>query len=280
MENNKMITFHIGKKDESKSVADFLNGYHVSRKTAYLYGVEHKILVNHQVKRSDVKLKYGDILSFIIDTDEKLEVSKESIDVVYEDDDIIVVNKPTDLLVHSDGNKKDHLTARVQHYLMEKGEYVRCLATHRIDYETSGIVLFAKHFIVLSHFSYQFEHHQVKKTYACIVEGVPLKKRARIDDALKKDNKLGIMVVNKHGKKALTDYQVVKTINQDAYLDVTIQTGKTHQIRAHLSSIGHAVKGDRLYGNSGNRLYLHFKEISFKHPISSEMMTLKTEVPF
>ena len=257
------LTFQIDKIEDGTTIRQYLQSYHVGKQTIYKYSSNHLFEVHYKQVNSEYRLKPGDTLTIHLEPYYLEGAFINNLDIIYEDDDIFIVNKPYNLIVHDDGVTDDYLTKRVNLYFQQHGFHHEVLPVHRIDKETTGMVVYAKHFVALSYLSYLFESRQVKKYYICVVENKVKEPFKTIESKLIKDNKLGKMVVSPKGKLALTTYELLGYEATRSRLKVEIETGRTHQIRVHLASINHPVVGDTIYGVSSSRLLLHFSEISF-----------------
>lgn len=263
-----------------KTIREYLQHFHVGKATIYQYSSNHLINVNNEVKNSEYRIKKNDVISFTLHSVEKAYYTEEPIEIIYEDEDILVCNKPIDLLVHSDGNTYDTLTDRVGFHYQRIGYFHPVLPAHRIDKETSGIVIFGKHFISIAYLSTQFETRDIEKIYTCLAENIFTQKEGLIQSKLLRDQHSNKMVVSPFGKMATTTYKVIENLFDSARLEVDIKSGRTHQIRVQLASIGHSVVGDSLYGHPNKRLMLHFSRISFKSLRTNQLVTFESKAPF
>ena len=212
------------------------------------------------------------------------------IEVLYEDNDIIVVNKPKGMVVHPangnpDGTLVNAIMAICKDSLSGIGGEIRPGIVHRIDKDTSGLLIVAKNDNAHVKMSEQIKNHEVKKTYIALVRGVFKENEATIDMPIGRstsDRKK--MAVNKNGKNAITHIKVLKRFDKYTLLKVNIETGRTHQIRVHLSHIGYPIVGDYTYSNGKNEFdvigqCLHAQKLEFKHPITQKDMCLEAELP-
>ena len=253
---------------------------------------EEKILVNGKVQKASYKVKIGDCVT--VEQNEPKEVKIEAqeipIDVLYEDKDIIVVNKPKGMVVHPangnlEGTLVNALMALCKDSLSGIGGEVRPGIVHRLDKDTSGVLVIAKNDKAHLHLSEQIKDRKVKKTYLALVRGVVADNEATIDMPIarsKKDRKK--MSVDKEGKNAITHFEVLQRFQEYTYLKVIIETGRTHQIRVHLSHIGYPIVGDAVYSNGKNPFgvtgqMLHAYQLEFIHPITKEPMKITAPLP-
>ena len=205
----------------------------------------------------------------------------EDIDILYEDNYCIAVNKPAFLLIHSDGQTYDTLQARVNYYLQENQWPYYAQAVHRIDYETSGIVLFCKMPLLQNYFDMQFRDHTTIKQYIAVVEGNFPHKKIDIRNRIARDrHNANKMRVGKTGKESWTHIEKIKTIQNETLLLATIHSGRKHQIRVHLSHMGYPIKNDALYGHKKNQqaLCLESYHLAFQQPFTSKVIDIYAPV--
>ncbi|HPD18191.1 MAG TPA: RluA family pseudouridine synthase [Candidatus Goldiibacteriota bacterium] len=208
--------------------------------------------------------------------------------IVYEDENIIALNKPSGILVIPDRFDKN----RENLYDALKEVYEDVYVIHRIDRGTSGIILFAKNSDVHRNLSMLWEKGKVRKTYYALVHGKFFRKRGRINSPIGRlKKKKGIMTIDrKNGKKSITEYEVIKTIKNFSFLEITPHTGRTHQIRVHLASIGHPVAGDVLYNrieatgketftDDCSRLCLHAYSVEFFYEAAEKKIQITAPLP-
>lgn len=255
--------------------------------------LEEKILVNGKAEKASYKTKENDIIEIpenIVPKEIELKAEDIPIDIVYEDKDIIVVNKPKGMVVHPangnpDGTLVNALMSICKDSLSGIGGEIRPGIVHRIDKNTSGLLIVAKNDKAHLCLSEQIKNREITKKYVALVRGIIKENDATIDMPIgrsTKDRKK--MAVRKDGKKAVTHFKVLQRFNGYTYLDIKIDTGRTHQIRVHLSEIGYPIVGDMVYSNGKNPFgvegqMLHAKSLDFKHPITKEQMHLEAPLP-
>ena len=252
------------------------------------------ILVNDVIKKSSYKVKKGDVIKIEIPEpkESKIEAQDIPIEIVYEDNDIIVVNKPKGLVVHpANGNEDGTLVNAIMNICKDSlsgiGGELRPGIVHRLDKDTSGVLIVAKNDIAHVKMSEQIKKHEVEKTYIALVKGIVKENQATINMPIgrsTKDRKK--MAVNKKGKEAITHFKVIERFPKYncTLLEIKIETGRTHQIRVHLSEIGYPVIGDEVYSNGKNQWNikgqcLHAKSLKFKHPVTKKEMFIEAELP-
>ena len=253
---------------------------------------EKNILVNGKEQKVSYKINENDVVEVEIPEPKKIEIKAEDIpiEVIYEDSDIIVVNKPKGMVVHPgngnlDGTLVNAIMAKCGDSLSGIGGEIRPGIVHRIDKDTSGLLIVAKNDKAHVNLSEQIKAHKVKKTYIALVRGVVRENEATIDMPIgrsKTDRKK--MAVCKDGKNAVTHIKVLKRWEHYTLLQVNIETGRTHQIRVHLSYIGYPIIGDYTYSNGKNEFgvvgqCLHAQKLEFKHPITNKIMELEAPLP-
>lgn len=264
----------------------------ITRTAAQRLIEQGNILVNGEKKRTAYKVSNGDIITIEKEEPKEIELKAQNIpiDIIYEDDDIIVVNKPKGMVVHPangnpDGTLVNAIMAICKDSLSGIGGEIRPGIVHRLDKDTSGLLIVAKNDRAHVNMSEQIKNHEVKKTYIALVRGVVKENEATIDMPIGRstsDRKK--MAVMKAGKNAVTHIKVLKRYNKYTLLQVNIETGRTHQIRVHLSYIGYPIIGDCTYSNGKNEFgvvgqCLHAKCLEFKHPITGAEMKLEAPLP-
>ena len=251
-----------------------------------------KVLVNDKKVKVSYKVQQGDKIQ--VEEEKPVEISikaqKIPLDIIYEDDDIIVINKPKGMVVHPangnpDGTLVNAVMAICKDSLSGIGGEIRPGIVHRLDKDTSGIIIVAKNDKAHINLSEQIKEHKVKKTYIALVRGIVKENEATIKMPIgRSDKDRKKMAVTKNGKEAITHFKVLKRYEKYTLLQVNIETGRTHQIRVHLSQIGYPIVGDQVYSNGKNEWNikgqcLHAKSLEFTHPSSGQKMYLEAKLP-
>ena len=253
---------------------------------------EGSILVNGQKKKISYKVQIGDSIEINIPEAKETDIKAEDIPlkIVYEDSDIIVVNKPKGMVVHpANGNPDGTLVNAIMNIckgsLSGIGGEIRPGIVHRLDKDTSGLLIVAKNDLAHMNMSTQIKNREVKKIYIALVKGNINENEATINMPIgrsTKDRKK--MAVRKEGKEAVTHFKVLKRYGDYTLLKIKIDTGRTHQIRVHMAEIGHPVVGDMVYSKGKNEFgvegqMLHATSLDFKHPITGKEMHLEADLP-
>ena len=218
------------------------------------------ILVNNKEVKASYKVEANDNIKVTIEEPKESHLEAEDIplNIVYEDDDIVVVNKQKGLVVHpGNGNPNGTLVNAIMAHCKDSlsgiGGELRPGIVHRIDKDTSGLLIIAKNDFSHLNLSEQIKNHEVKKTYLALVRGRIKEQEATINMPIARDEKNRLkMAVDKNGKNAVTHFKVIKKYENYTFLEVNIETGRTHQIRVHLSKIGFPLVGDEVYSNGKN----------------------------
>ncbi len=289
-----MDIYNVEVRDKNKRLDLFLNDEieDISRSALHRLIEKGNIKVNGKGVNKSYKLREGDIIEVDMPLPEAVEIAAENIplDILYEDKDIIVVNKPRDMVVHP---APGHYTGTLVNALMYhcggelsgiNGE-LRPGIVHRIDKDTSGVLVIAKSDIAHRGLSAQLAEHSMKRLYNAVVyngfdtdEGTVSANIGRSTNDRKK------MAVVKEGRNAVTHYKVLERLGKFTLLELRLETGRTHQIRVHMSHIGHPLLGDEVYGpkkppfNTEGQI-LHARVLGFIHPVTGKYMEFETELP-
>ena len=264
----------------------------ITRTSAQRLIEQGNILVNGKKQKVAYKIAENDVITVEHEEPKQIELKAQKIpiEVIYEDADIIVVNKPKGMVVHpANGNPDGTLVNAIMNICKDSlsgiGGEIRPGIVHRLDKDTSGLLIVAKNDMAHVKMSEQIKNHEVKKTYIALVRGVIKENEATIDMPIgrsRTDRKK--MAVAKDGKNAVTHIKVLKRYDKYTLLEINIETGRTHQIRVHLSHIGYPIIGDYIYSNGKNEFgvegqCLHAKSLEFKHPITKKEMKLEAPLP-
>ena len=249
------------------------------------------ILVNGNSVKASYIVKNGDILTInYVDEDTSVLPENIPLDIIYEDDYLLVVNKPSGMVVHpAVGNYSGTLVNALMYHcnsLSTVNGVIRPGIVHRIDADTSGLLLVAKNDIVHNDLARQIANKSVKRKYICLVHGVITEDSATIDAPIGRDekNRKKMCVTGDNSKDAITHIRVLERYNNATLIECVLETGRTHQIRVHMEYIGHPVVNDPVYGY--NKLVdkdfgqmLHAMEIGFVHPITKKELDFKVDPP-
>lgn len=238
------------------------------------------VTVDGKVQTSP-KFTVDDTSDITVDLPEAPDHDDQKLPIIYIDDDVIVVDKPQGILTHTK-NQLDHeftVADFFRRYTTHDTDGDRPGIVHRLDRDTSGIIIGARHQSAYEHLKSQFADRIAKKTYTAVVQGAPNQNDLHIDLPIARNTtKPGSFTVKRDGKSAQTDVTMLKRGEQYSMLQLRPRTGRTHQLRVHLASLNLPILGDRLYGKSAERLYLHATELKIELP-SGEMKTFKSDVP-
>ena len=253
--------------------------------------LDEYILVNDKKQKASYKVKENDVITikdgFKIDMNDIVPVHMD-LDIVYEDDDIMVINKPSGLTVHpGSGNYDNTLVNGLLDYtnsLSDINGDLRPGIVHRLDKDTSGLMLVAKTNKAHEVLTTDFQNHDVKRKYWALVKGVVQHNTGMIDAPIGRDEKdrKKMAVTSKNSKNAITHFKVLKRYKDYTLLELELETGRTHQIRVHLAYIGYPVVNDPVYNNKNATefgQFLHSKTIDFIHPITKEHMHFEIDLP-
>ena len=250
------------------------------------------ILVNGKKQKTSYKVQNNDVITVNVPEAKEINLKAQDIpiEIIYEDKDIIVVNKPKGMVVHPavgniDGTLVNAIMNICKDSLSGIGGEIRPGIVHRLDKDTSGLLIIAKNDEAHIKMSEQIKNREVTKIYIALVRGVISESEATINMPIARSTKdRKKMAVSKTGKQAITHFTVLKRYNNYTLLQIKIDTGRTHQIRVHMAEIGHPVVGDYVYSNGKNEFgvvgqMLHSKKLEFKHPITGKDLSLEAKLP-
>ncbi len=274
----------ITEKEEKYTVGQLIkNHFKVSSRLLTKLKQNDLIKLNgeHVTVRGTVKI--GDELKLIMPESSSLNVIPVNIpiDIVYEDEDLLVVNKPKNMPVHPSMNNYDNTLGNAVRYYFKDIPFVY-RPVNRLDRDTTGLVIVAKTPYVSNSLSKQMQNNTFKKRYLALTDGIPEPFEGIIDAPIAREQESIIKrCVREDGQRAVTEYKVVKKSNDRAVAEVLLHTGRTHQIRVHFAHIGCPLFADSLYGNEVERetFNLHCNKLDFVHPVTGEEMHLECEPP-
>ena len=287
-----MIQYIVKEKGKRLDAYIAIINEELTRTSAQRLIEQGNVLVNGNKQKVSYKVAEGDIITIEEVKPQEIQLKAQDIpiEIIYEDDDIIVVNKPKGMVVHPangnpDGTLVNAIMAICKESLSGIGGEIRPGIVHRLDKDTSGLLIVAKNDKAHVNMSEQIKNHEVKKTYIALVRGIVKENEATIDMPIGRstsDRKK--MAVNKNGKNAVTHIKVLKRYEKYTLLEINIETGRTHQIRVHLSHIGYPIIGDYTYSNGKNEFEvlgqcLHAKELILTHPRTKEQMRFVCDIP-
>lgn len=274
-------------KEECELLPFLISKYpHLSRNAVKSLLSNHQVAVDGApVSQFNLKLAKDDVV--IVSKNRISKKNRKDLPIIFENDEFIVIDKPSGLLsVASDTEKGRTAYRMVSDYVQQKDRHNRIYVVHRLDEDTSGVLMFAKNPSIRDELQKNWSDIVKARRYYAVVEGSMEKKQDTLVNYLK-ENSLNLMYVTKNSKdkdakKCITNYKVVKENNNYSLLDINIETGRKNQIRVQLGNIGHHVLGDDKYGEPANpikRLALHAYELSFVHPLSGKLYKFNAKMP-
>lgn len=269
-ENHSIIVFDCN--TDRISLEEFLYGNSISgRLFRRLYKKKH-IYLNGKFVRKSTELKKGDkVTIYMEDEENNIAPEKMELDIVYENHDLLVINKQADIVVHpTKSHQENTLSNGIAYYFKKNGIYKKIRFVNRLDMDTTGLLIVAKNPYAHQQVAIQLEENTVDKKYFALVEGVVEKDEDTIDLPIGREEEASIRkVVTKKGQKALTAYRVIERFKDASLVEVQIFTGRSHQIRVHMNHIGHPIIGDSLYNKESpyiKRQALHSYYLKAKQP--------------
>ena len=289
-----MIIF-VDENDENTRLDNYLSGMFsdISRSKIQNFIKDGKILVNNTVKKPAYTLKDGDKIEFEKLENEEIKIEPQNIplDIVYEDEDMLVVNKPSGMLTHPTSQERENTLVNALLYKYGEnlsdinGEFRRGIV-HRLDRNTSGLLMIAKNNAAHEFLAKQIKDHSITKKYRAILKGNYNGDEDRIDLPIgrhpKQPHKMAVVPVKDGGKESVTLLKVLERFKEATYVELTLITGRTHQIRVHMSYMKHPVYNDTLYGAGDGRVktqeqVLQSYYLRFTKPVTGEIIELEIE---
>nr|WP_025776146.1 RluA family pseudouridine synthase [Clostridium botulinum] len=287
------INLQVEKEFDNVRLDLYLSKIFEDKSRSYLQGIidEGNVLVNNKEKKRNYKLKVRDNIEVNIPEPKLLQIEPEDInlDIIYEDKDVIVVNKPQEMVVHpAPGVYSGTLVNALLHHCKDLSGIngvARPGIVHRIDKDTSGILVVAKNDISHNNLAAQFKEHSISRVYMALVEGIIKDEQGTIEAPIGRHPVDRIkMAVVKDGRHAVTHYKVIERFKNHTLVECRLETGRTHQIRVHMSHIMHPLVGDPVYGYKKQRFnlkgqMLHAKLLGFIHPTTGQYVEFESELP-
>lgn len=290
----KIRNFLVNDDEENLRLDLFICKHIQDKSRSYIQNLieDNLVEVNHRMKKSNYKTKIGDNIKVSLPDAVELNIKGEDIelDILYEDSDVIVVNKPQGMIVHpASGVYTGTLVNALLNHCREDLSGINGIArpgiVHRIDKDTSGILVIAKNDMSHNKLSEQLKDHSMTREYIALVEGTIKEEKGSLDKPIGRHKKDKIkMAVVEGGKRAVTHYEVIKRFKEYTLVKCILETGRTHQIRVHMCYLGHPVVGDPVYGYKKQKFnlrgqLLHAQKLGFIHPSTGTYMEFQVEVP-
>lgn len=289
------IHFTVSAEDNGLRIDKYLSDHMEEMSRSYLQKLlkSQDVMVNEKTVKANYKVASGDVISVSVPEPEAVDIKPEDIplDILYEDQDLIVVNKPKGMVVHPSAGHYSHtlvnaLMFHCRDELSGINGVMRPGIVHRIDRNTTGSLLVCKNDFTHNHIAEQLKEHSIKRKYRAIVHGVLKEDNGVVDAPIGRHNtdRKKMAVNYKNGKTAVTHYHVLERFSNFTYIECQLETGRTHQIRVHMKSIGHPILGDDVYGPAKcpYRLEgqtLHAMILGFIHPRQNSYMEFSAPLP-
>lgn len=276
-------------EDENIRLDQYLsNNLDISRSKIQKLLKQDKIIVNGKIEKSSYLVKIGDEIEIDSELDFTIKIEAKNIplDIVYEDDYLMIINKKSGMVVHpAPGHYTDTLVnALLYHFNIKETTNIRVGIVHRLDKDTSGLMIVAKNDEMLDKLSNMIKEKEVKRHYLALVEGVISPDSGTIDAPIGRDINFRekMMVTDINSKEAITHFQVLKRFKENTLVECVLETGRTHQIRVHMAYINHPIVNDPIYNKKKATDFgqmLHSKSIEFIHPVTNKKIYFEVEPP-
>ena len=282
-ESESVIIFKCERND--LNLEEFLYKEDISGRLFRRLYKSKNIYTNGKFIRKSLKLKKGDIISLYMEDEiENIKPEPIHIDIVFEDNDLLILNKPPNIVVHpTKSHQTNTLSNGIANYFLQNNIFKKIRFVNRLDMDTTGILIVAKNSFAHQQMAIQFEENTVVKKYLAIVKGRVGIEGAIINEPIGREEDKSIKkVIHPQGQQSITEYKVLETYREATLLEVQIFTGRSHQIRVHLEHIGHPIIGDILYNEKSpyiNRQALHSSYLKAKHPRSKEDIQFSAPLP-
>lgn len=293
--NEELDVYIVSKEDEGKRLDLYASEKYKDISRSYIQKLikEDRVLVNSKKEKASYKLSSGDELTILMPEHKDLELIAQNIDlnIIYEDEGLLIVNKEQGMVVHpAPGNPDNTLVNALLYHcgdnLSSLNDRIRPGIVHRIDKDTSGLLVVAKNNVVHESLAKQFAVHSITREYEMLCIGNVNWEKMTVDKPLGRNpkNRLKRAVVE-DGRRAVTHFETLESLNGFTYMKATLETGRTHQIRVHSAFINHPIVGDNLYGYSVKKFsklkgqMLHARKLGFIHPLTGKYVEFTSELP-
>lgn len=286
---DRILEYKISAVDAGKTIKDFLKEKGYSRQNVVeLKKMSESILIDGKWEYVTYRVQEGNLLQIHIkemESSEKIVPVDLPFPILYEDEDILVINKPADMPTHPSLNHYENTLANAAaFYFANKDETFCFRCINRLDRDTTGLTILAKHMVSCSMLQEDMLKREIKREYLAIVDGVVKEDEGIIEAPIgrKEGSTIERMVDYEKGERAVTHYKVIERKKKLSLVSLRLETGRTHQIRVHMASIGHPLIGDFLYNPSDKQMKrqaLHAWHLSFRHPITKEEMCFEAPIP-
>ncbi|WP_250673492.1 RluA family pseudouridine synthase [Paraclostridium ghonii] len=285
-EEQKYDTISYTSEEDATLKEILLNKLNFSVRSLSKMKKNQTVLVNGSFKKPSTNIKKGDLIEVKIEEDMANFMPQDlNLDILYDDFDLIMVNKPPFIVVHPTKSHNINTIANgVTDYIIKQNEKVKIRFVNRLDMNTSGLVIIAKNAYAHHTLSKDMSDDKVEKKYITVVKGIVKENFGTINEPIYRSDEDSIKrVVDKRGQESITHYKVLERLNDATILEVKLETGRTHQIRVHMNHIGHGIIGDELYGyvdeNLISRQALHAYVLEFDQPRTKENLKFKAQIP-
>ena len=262
---------------EKTTIINYLNSFKLGKSNIYKIMLD-SLYVNGSLVKKDCELNPGDTITIDFNEELGFEPTEGSLDILYEDEHFLIINKPAHIIIH---DEKDSLCNIVANYYKENNINLSVKYASRLDTDTSGVIIFCKDLLTLCYMNALVLNHNLKRQYMAVCEGRFKQSKGIVEMPIGRDrHNNNRYIVYKNGKYAKTEYEVLDYKDNKSLVLLTLFTGRTHQIRVHMSYLHHPLIGDVKYGGkSAIRVMLHSYFEAFKNPYTNELMEVKCAVP-